>query len=155
MPVAVKRSVQTVVSTDDLTFNIPCYYVYVFKKAIPIILFFLSKGLDYCLDYLYVRDVITFFEKLPTDQYTLEKNLFFQLSNKCYIKVDREFFDKYTYIQSIVAAFSNICTNRVTIEQLNDPRQWIKRLATPNNYDKGYSILKYFNRLMDKEILFI
>ena len=50
-------------------------------------------------------------------------------------------FDKYVYIQSIVGAFCTVCTNRVTLDQLNDEKVWIKRLANPNNYEKGKGIL--------------
>ena len=65
------------------------------------------------------------------------------------MEVDKKMFLKYPYIQSVVGGFVTVSTNRVTIDQLNDPKQWIKRIANPNNYEKGYGILKYFNRLLD------
>ena len=69
----------------------------------------------------------------------------------CFLEVDKESFNKYPYIKSIVGGFSNICTNRISLEHLDDPKQWIKRIAgVPHNYDKGNSILKYFNRLLDR-----
>jgi hypothetical protein len=66
------------------------------------------------------------------------------------LEVDREMFKKYPYVQSVVGAFGTVCTNRVTLEQLDDPKQWIKKIANPANYEKGNNILKYFNRLLDK-----
>lgn len=150
MPIAVKRNIIEAEDIHGCTYSLPCYYVFVFRKEIPIILFYLSKGIKYTLDYLNVNDVISFVEKLPSDQNELNDNLFFQLSAKCYLQVDKAMFKKYPYIQSVVGAFCTVCTNRVSIEQLDDPRQWIKRIANPNNYEKGYGILKYFNRLLDE-----
>ena len=130
-------------------YQLPVYYVFVFRKEIPILLFYLSKGVNHALDYLNVSNVITFMDKVP-DIIDNEKYLYFQLSSKCVLQVSRPLFNKYSYIQSIVGGFVTVCTNRVTLEQLEDPKQWIKRIATPSNYEKGYSILKYFNRLLDE-----
>lgn len=149
MPVAVKRNTIEVYDINGTSYNLPYYSVYVFRKAIPVLLFYMSKGLDYTLNYLNIDDVVRFIDVLPPED---ERNgyLYFQLSSKCYLEVNKKSFDKYPYIKSIVGGFSNICTNRVTIEQLDDPKQWIKRIAgVPHNYEKGYSILKYFNRLLD------
>ena len=167
MPVACKRNIEEVKSIIDESgissgkdsieaqdlygnvYQLPSYYVYVFRKEIPIILFYLSKGLDYALDYLNVSNVIRFINKLPSSP-DFVNNIYFQLSNKCVMEVDKKMFLKYPYIQSVVGGFVTVSTNRVTIDQLNDPKQWIKRIANPNNYEKGYGILKYFNRLLDE-----
>lgn len=150
MPIAVKRNT---IETEDIhgcKYVLPCYYVFVFRKEIPIILFYLSKGIRYTLDYLNVSNIVNFVEKLPNNTDILNNNIYFQLSSKCFLEVDKEMFNKYSYIQSIVGAFCTVCTNRVTIDQLDDPKQWIKRISNPNNYEKGYGILKYFNRLLDE-----
>lgn len=167
MPIACKRNIEEVkammeeagidhgkstVEVQDMygnTYTLPSYYVFVFRKEIPIILFYLSKGIKYTLDYLNVSSVIRFINKLP-EEVDYVNNLYFQLSSKCILEVDKEIFEKYPYIQSIVGGFCTVCTNRVTLEQLDDPKQWVKRIANPNNYEKGYSILKYFNRLLDE-----
>lgn len=148
MPIAVKRNVIEAEDINEEKYTLPCYYVFVFRKEIPIILFYLSNGLEATLDYLSVTHVVRFIEKMPTNQ-DHNNYLYFPLSGKCILEVDKKLFKKYNYIQSIVGAFVTVCTNRVTIEQLNDPRQWIKRIVNPNNYEKGYGILKYFNRLLD------
>ena len=167
MPIACKRNIEEAkamieeagighgknnIEVQDLygnTYNLPSYYVFVFRKEIPIILFYLSKGIDYTLHYLNVDNVVRFIDKLPQEVDYVNR-LYFQLSSKCILEVDKELFEKYPYIQSIVGAFCTVCTNRVTLEQLDDHKQWIKRIANPNNYEKGYGILKYFNRLLDK-----
>lgn len=148
MPIAVKRNT---VDTEDVTgksYTLPYFNVFVFKKEIPILLFYMSKGIKYTLDYLNIADVVSFIDKLPNN--LLDDYYYFQLSSKCFIQVDKEMFDKYPYIKSIVGGFITICSNRVTLDQLDDPKQWIKKIANPNNYEKGYGILKYFNRLLDE-----
>ena len=147
MPIAVKRIVVDAEDMNDVKYNLPMYNVFVFRKEIPILLFYLSKGIKYTLDYLNVSKVLGFIDKLKEQE---TDKLYFQLSNKCYLWVDKEMFHKYPYIQSVVGGFCHICSNRVTLEMLDDPKQWIKRIANPNNYEKGYGILKYFNRLLDE-----
>lgn len=152
MPIAVKRNT---VDTEDVTgksYTLPYFNVFVFKKEIPILLFYMSKGIDYTLDYLNISDVVSFIDKLPNNILN-DDYYYFQLSSKCFIQVDKEMFDKYPYIKSIVGGFITICSNRVTLDQLDDPKQWIKKIANPNNYEKGYGILKYFNRLLDKRFV--
>ena len=51
-----------------------------------------------------------------------------------------------------------VATNRTTISQLEDGKQWVKRISNPPNYDKGKDTLKFFNRLLDdttKRILYL
>ena len=85
MPIAIKRNVidATEIAQNNITdeklqqqgitthdsegseYRLPVYYVFVFKKEIPTILFYLSKGLDCALEFLSVTNIITFIEKLP------------------------------------------------------------------------------------------
>jgi hypothetical protein len=149
MPVAVKRNIIECTDIHDRHYTLPCYYVFVFRKEIPIILFYMAQGIDFTLDYLNVNNIITFVDKLPLDTSDEAGYLYFQLSTKCFLRVYKESFDKYSYVQSLVGAFETVCTNRVTLDHLNDPKQWIKKIANPANYEKGLSILKYFDRLLD------
>lgn len=168
MPVAVKRRVieRSEITRNNITneklkqngmkacdvegksYNLPVYYIFMFKKEVPVILFYLSRGLNYTLTFLNVHNVMGFLPSLPD---TLDPdNIYFQISNKCYIEVNRELFNKYTYIQSVVGAFLTVCTNRCTIEQLDEPEVWIRKISNPENYEKGLGILKFFNRLLDQ-----
>lgn len=167
MPIAIKRNVidATEIAQNNITdeklqqqgitthdsegreYRLPVYYVFVFKKEIPTILFYLSKGLDCALEFLSVTNIITFIEKLPDIKE--HDYLYFKLSSKCYIQVNRELFNKYPYIQSVVGGFLTVCTNRVTIDSLNDPKVWIKKISNNNTYEKGKDILRFFNRLLD------
>ena len=130
------------------TYTMPMYFIYVLKKEIPFMLFYLSRGAKFALDFLGVSNVISFIDKLPKKHE--EDTLYFQLSSRCYIKVIKSLFLKYPYIQAIVGGFCYVTTNRVTLEQLEDPKVWIKKLVIPNNYEKGKTILQFFNRLMDE-----
>ena len=152
MPIAVKRNTIEVEDINEVKYILPYYNVFVFRKEIPIILFYLSKGYKYALDYLNVRDVVKIIPSLPHKD-ARGNNLYFTLSSRCYIEVDKDIFNDKPYIQSIVGGLSLVSSNRVSLDQLNDPKQWIKKIANPNNYEKGLGILKYFNRLLDNVVL--
>ena len=165
MPIAVKRNVVKASSVGDISdsdelrkgtvtaqdedgklYSLPSYSVFVFRKEIPIILFYMSKGLTFTLNYLNVNNAI---DVVPTP----DKNpdyIYFKISNECYIKVIRELFDKYPYIQSVVGGLLEITSKRTTMDQLMNGKVWIKKLSPTDNYEKGKDILKFFNRLLDE-----
>jgi len=148
MPVSVKRNTIDVNDVAGGKYRVPYYNVYIFKREVPIILFFLANGLWYTMDKFGIRDVVEFMSVLPAE---LEPDkMYFQLSNKCYMSVYRDQFAEKPFIRSIVGGFMLISTNRTTIDVLKDETKWIAQLSNPNNYDKGKNILKYFNRLLDK-----
>ena len=126
MPVAVKRGVvedRALVSnnftdeeiTDDIVeyvdvrglhYTLPYYSVYVFKKEIPVILFYLKDGFVSAMDFLGVSGAINLVEKVPDDS---EKNLYFEITkNRCYIEVNRMLFHKHPYLQSIVGGILHV-----------------------------------------------
>lgn len=158
MPIAVKRNsiktenfTKTVINkTDDngTEYLLPVYNVFVFKKEIPIILFFVANGLDWALSFLGVDTVIKFIE--DTDNIDEEKNIYFQVSSKLFIEVNKELFLKYPYIQGIVGMFLEVCTNRFTLKDMYNKEIWIKKLSNNNTLEKGNDILVFFNRLMDE-----
>ena len=149
MPIALKRNTIECDDINEVHYTLPYYNVFVFRKEIPVILFYLSKGASYTLDYLNVSDVISFIDKLPPNANMDNEYLYFPLSSKCILKVDKAAFNKYPFVQSVIGAFETVCSNRVTIDHLEDPKQWVKKIANPASYEKGYGILKYFDRLLD------
>lgn len=158
MPIAVKRNsiktenvIQGSVEKKDINgteYLLPVYNVFVFKKEIPIILFYVANGLEWAMSYLGVDEIIHFVEFLDYADY--EKNLYFQISSKCYIEVNKELFLKYPYIQGIVGMFLHVSTNRFTVDDLYNTDIWIKKLSNNNTIEKGRDILVFFNRLLDK-----
>ena len=147
MPIAIKRNVITKEDIEGNVYNLPVYYTYVFKKEICILLFYLSQGIKFALDYLHVSNVIKFIDKQPEAN---DDKLYFQISSKLWLAVNKELFNDRAYIRSIVGAFLTVCTNRTTIDNIDDTKTWIKKIANPPNYEKGLSILKFVNRLMDE-----
>lgn len=147
MPICVKRHAITAEDVTGNRYTLPYYTVFVFKKEIPILLFYLAHGIDYTMSYLNVSNVIEFIDELP--QELDNEFLYFTISSKCYIKVYKDLFEEHPYIQSVVGGFLNVCTTRVTLATLDTPDEWIKKISNPPSYDKGKSVLKYFNRLMD------
>ena len=167
MPIAVKRDVikatalmdnnitdeevindtADVLDIDGNEYNLPVYNVTVFRKEIPIILFYLKDGFDNAMDFLGVSNSIELVTKPDlNDKY----NIYFQISTKCYLKVNKKLFLKYPYLQSIVGGILHVSTNRLTIQSFDDPRIWIKKISGINNYDKGVDILNFFGRLLDE-----
>ena len=128
MPVCVKRnSIKSenltdgrVISADmgGTEYNLPVYNVFVFRKEIPIILFFLANGFEYTMTFLGVDNVITFLSNV--DEMDNERYIYFQISSKLFIRVEKEIFLKYPYVQNIVGSFLEVCTNRIGIEDLHD-----------------------------------
>ena len=158
MPIAVKRGsirtedlVKSELSKKDVCgteFLLPIYNVFVFKKEIPIILFFAANGLDYALSFLGVDNVLKFIENI--DNMDNDNYLYFQISSKLFIEVNKQIFLKYPYIQGMVGMFLHVCTNRFTLQDLNNKDIWIKKLSNNNTVEKGSDILVFFNRLLDE-----
>ena len=158
MPIAVKRSsiseddfVKSETTQEDIRGNkylLPVYNVFVFKKEIPILLFYAANGMQWALSYLGLDEVIHFLPDLSKSNH--DKNLYFQISSKCYIEVNKELFLKYPFIQSVVGSLLFITSNRTTVDDLYNNTNWIKKLSNNNTVEKGNDILIFFNRLMDE-----
>lgn len=141
---------------------IPVYSVFVFKKEIPVILFYLKDGFYSAMDFLGVAGAIDLVSEVPKKPDP--ENIYFNvakakasemtkakiLKSNCFIKVNRELFNKYTYLQSIVGGILHVANSRSTIESFNDPKVWIKKISSTNNYEKGLDILNFFGRLLDE-----
>ena len=152
MPIAVKRGIvdKEIINSNGFTdeeisdgeaveatdisgnlYSLPYYNISVFKKGIPVILFYLKDGFDDAMDFLGVSGSIHLVEKvssIPKDD-----DIYFQVSNKCYLKVNRKLFKKYTYLQSIVGGILYVSNNRTTIQSFYDPKVWIKKISGTNN----------------------
>lgn len=164
MPIAVKRNIihqesynsdiseefhkGTVYAKDEngTMYNLPSYSVYVFRKEIPVILFYIAKGIRFALDYLNVANTIFIVDHADNDP----EYIYFKISSECYIKVIKEMFDKYPFVQSVVGGLLEVTSKRTTIQQLENGKVWIKKLSPTENYEKGKDTIKFFNRLLDE-----
>lgn len=134
---------------DNTPYTLPVYNIVIFKKEIPVMLFYATRGLGYALSYLGVDDCIKFVSSIEfTDR--KENHIYFLISSKCYLEVYKPIFLKYQYVQSIVGGILNIISNRFTISQVDATHMWIKKLGNGNNYEKGMDMLTFFQRLLDE-----
>ena len=144
---AMKRTPITVEATDSTMYTLPVYTIFMFKKEIPAVLFYMANGIDWTLSFLGVSEIMSFESELAPK----EGEVWFEMSNFCYIRVkDKELFEKYTYLQSIVGGFLSMKNKRITMDILYDTTTWIRKLGNSNNYEKGKDMLTFFNRLLDR-----
>jgi hypothetical protein len=159
MPVTLKRHQKDYNDTDGNKYTAPTYIVYIFRKEVDILLLYFAKiGVKKTLDYFSVSSIIKFKES----EEDKENNLYFSISSKMFLEVNRGFFNKYQYVQSIVFMIMNICTNRLCFENLEDKIFWIEKIGSMNAtnaynyYEKGTNTLTFSDRMLDettKEIL--
>ena len=63
--------------------------------------------------------------------------------------VNRQMFDDFIYVRSVVGGILHNTTNRHTMDMIDDTTIWLKKLGT-NNADKGKSLLERSGRLLDE-----
>ena len=123
------------------------FNVQLFRKSVPIMLLYAAMGLRASLGDLYVDDILTFVP--DTDDVDLTRFICFPISQKCFIKVERDLFEKYQYVQSIVGGLLEITTNRFSIDNLYDPGIWYKKLWNNGKAEKGRETIRNFQRILD------
>ena len=149
MPVSVQRTTLKREDYNGDEYNLPVYNITVFRKSLPVMLFYAAnEGIIPALDTLQIGDAIQF--KTHVNEKKLDKYLYFQISAKLFLRVRKKLFMRYPYIQSVVGGLLTISSNRLTIDQLYDKDNWIKKLGTNNKYEKGKDVLVFFNRMLDE-----
>lgn len=155
MPVTVKRSTSSYADIDGNEHEAPVYTVYIFRKEVDILLLYFSKfGVSRTLEAFGVHTVMGFTEK-PNDP---ERNIYFPISSKVFLGVDRYFFEKFQYVQSVAMMIlrKDVVSNRLNIEDLEDKEHWVSKLGsmstttTYNYYEKGLNTLTFFDRMLDE-----
>lgn len=146
MPICVKRSSVTETDVSGIEYTLPVYNITVFKKDMPVLLFYAANGLETAISFLGVDQAIKFKEEIDA---TDESNIYFRLSKSMFLEVNKEMFDKYTYIQAVTGMILAVSTNRLNSDILVDKEYWIKHLSNNNTYEKGKDVLTFFNRMLD------
>lgn len=148
MPFAVRRYILDTEDMSGTQYKLPYYTIELFRKDVEVMLIYATKGLNagiqFALDSAYlVMEFVDTYD--PTDLI----NLYFQISNKLFIKVNKDLFQQYVYVQSVVGGILKISTNRLTLAKLDDPEIWLKKLGN-NNVQKGQNLLGSTKRLLDQ-----
>lgn len=150
MPFSIRRKTIDREDMEGNMYTLPYYTVGLYSSDTPVMLVYAAHyGIDYALQFAIecasyeVMDMVTKYD--PEDK----KNIYFGISNKLFLKVNRKLFKEYIYVQSVVGGFLEICSNRTTYEKRNDTTIWIKKLSN-SNVEKGKSLLQSIQRLMDE-----
>lgn len=152
MPVIMKLKMMTYTSIDDEEYTAPTYTINIFKKDADILLFYLAKmGIDETLKFFSVDKIIRFTATIDDK----ENNIYFSISSKMFLEVNKYFFDKYMYTKTIAFMLLNIVTNRLTFDILYNKYYWIESIGSlgtttkTSQYEKGLNTLTFFDRMID------
>lgn len=153
MSVSLKRDIREFTDTDGETYTAPVYVINIFRKEMIVLLFYFAKiGVKKTLKYFSVDEIVDFKNK----EEDKENNIYFQISSKLFLEVNRHFFQKYQYVQSIVFMILGISTNRLCMENLHEKSYWIEKIGSVsatnvyNYYEKGMNTLTFFDRMLDE-----
>lgn len=149
MPFATRRKIIECEDMKGNLYNLPYYTIELFKKDYPVMLIYASKGMDDALQFAlssYPYFVMEFTKTYDNDD---PYHIYFGISSKLFLKVRKELFEEFVYIQSVVGGILEICSNRLSYEKLNDESIWIKKLSQ-SNMEKGKQLLSSLKRLMDE-----
>ena len=148
MPIVIKRVPCVHEDVDGNSYMMPLFRTFVFHRETDIMLFIASNfGIEYGLIYLKVHNIIKLIPSLDERKDTC---LYFQVSSKCFIEVDKDMFDKWSYVQSVVSGLLEILTTRFDLTQIDNKEQFIKKLTPSNTLEKGLDTLTSFNRMLDE-----
>ncbi len=148
MPIVIKRVPVVHEDVDGNSYMMPLFRTFVFHRETDIMLFVASNfGIEYGLIYMKVNSII---HLIPNLNERKDNCLYFQISKTCYLEVNKEMFDKWQYVQAIVAGLLSILTNRFDLSQIDNTDQFIKKLTPSNTLEKGMDTLTSFNRMLDE-----
>lgn len=155
MPIYLKRKVKHILDYDKTTYIVPIYFTKIFNNEIPMLLLYFSKmGINKTLRYFGMNDIISFVELPNPDE--MDDYIFFKISQKITIKINRFIFDNSMEVRSMVAMLLDIITNRTTLEEIFDRNHWLEKLGNQQNQtqasfkiDKALSLLSSVDRMID------
>lgn len=160
MPIIINTHHVTLKEHDKTQHDTISYYLAVFKRQIPILLFYFAKmGVAKTLQYYKVEEIIHLVEE-PIDGDM--ENYYFQANKRIFIKVNRHFFDKFQYVRAFTAMISECVMTRMEYDDLENMDYWVTRIGSMftntahKMRDSGINTMAFFERLLDlttKDIL--
>lgn len=148
MPFAVKRFTINVTDTEGTDYTLPYYTIQLFYKDIEVMLMYATRGLNYALQFALDTPYLVMDFVTEVKEGDLE-NIYFPISATLFLRVNRELFEGFTYVQSVVGGILQITTNRLTIDKLDDTEIWLKKLGQ-GNVKKGLNLMDSAKRLLDE-----
>lgn len=147
MPTIVKRESIQKEDTSGTLHTLPVYSTFVYRRKAPILLYmFANSGVAAGLIDLRVDSILRLVDEDRKDP----DCLYFAISSRCYIEVNKELFHSYSYVKSIVGGLYETLSNRFDLSMMEDSEMFIKKLTPSNTVEKGMDNLTSFNRMMDK-----
>jgi hypothetical protein len=151
MPFATRRYQINVRDINDVEFTLPYYTIELFKKDVEVMLIYATKGLNSAIQFALEAPylVINFVDDITDEDKEDLTTLIFQISSKLYLKVNKQLFDQFVYVRSVVGGILRISTNRLTLDKIDDKELWLKKLGG-SNVEKGKNLLRSAKRLLDQ-----
>lgn len=154
MPICVNKNMDTLVDVNGNIYEIPYYYINVFKREIETFLFYLCRiGFRSTLKFFVVDKIISV---IPTSvEANDDRFLYFKLNKNLTMVVNKYLFDRYLYIQSMALMVKRCVNAKTNINDLENITYWIQRLGSLYTntqyklYESGKSTIAFFERLLD------
>ena len=159
MPLCVKRAIETIYDVMGNAYKVQYYYLAIFKRDIEGLLFYLCKfGVTKTIEYFNVGSIMTLLnnEEFANENKEDPSFLFFKLNSNFYLKVSKYFFDKFSYVQSMVCMIRRVFVPKANEYTVENPMFWtgiLGGLYTKTSYKKesnGMSTIVFFERLLDE-----
>lgn len=153
MPIPLKRKIKQIISTDKVVYTVPVYSTQVFRNEINMLLLYFAKmGLDHTLRFFGMHDVIKFVDNSDENS----DYIYFKISQKLTIQVNRFVFDNSIEVRSIVGMLLENITNRTSVEEIYSKNHWLEKLGNQQNAnqasfkrDKARDLLQSVDRMID------
>lgn len=150
MPICVKTAKEAITSTSGEEFVVPTYTIQIFKNAINVLMIYSHLAVNKMLNFL---EVNRFIRVLELGKYEPRPDeLYFEVGKKSdiVVAVNREAFDEFIYVRSIVGTMVKLFTEiKLPFEKLNDWEEWMMLVGGRNTVRRGIYQHIFFNRLLD------
>ena len=154
MPICINKDMDSLTDVEGNKYEMPYYYLNAFKRQIETFIFYFAKsGFSNTLKYFTIDKLIVMLSGKVTEN--SDEYYFFKINNNITMGVNKFFFDKYLYVQSMALMIKRCMNNETTMENLENEVYWMKRLGSLYTstsyklYDSGKSTVAFFERLLD------
>ena len=154
MPICVNKEMDTLVDVEGNTYEIPYYYINVFQRQIETFLFYFCKaGFKDTMKYFSMDKLIVLVNSKM--EQNSDRFYYFNINKQLTLGVERYFFDKFLYVQSMTLMIKRCMNNKTSVTNLEDTKYWMERLGSLYTttsykmYESGKSTVAFFERLLD------